>query len=119
VIASATILSTRLRWMSNLPRLVATVDEFGPVSLGVRQTMSVDEQDEAEATDDEMIDGDDPASAHEAIQFPPDHPRALPFADADITDESFGERTDQLLPEVSERDIDESDADSSDNWRAP
>jgi hypothetical protein len=78
---------------------------------GAEGDMSTDEQDQAEATDDEMIDDDNPANAHEAIQFPPDQPHALPFADADVTDESFEERTNQLTPEVSPRDIDESDAD--------
>jgi hypothetical protein len=73
--------------------------------------MSRDEQDDAEAMDEEMVDGDDPTSEHEAIQSILESPRALPFADADITDESLSDRIEQEDREVSARDIDERFAD--------
>jgi hypothetical protein len=73
--------------------------------------MSHDEQDDAESVDEEMIDDDDPTSEHEDVQFPADRPRGLPFADADITDESVADRVEQEDPEVSERDIDETASD--------
>jgi hypothetical protein len=72
--------------------------------------MSTDAQDNAEATDEEMIDGDEPTSSHEAVMFPPDHPRAVPFADADVSDESVADRAEQETPEISEQDINENDA---------
>ncbi|MEO6123311.1 MAG: hypothetical protein ABIR32_06340, partial [Ilumatobacteraceae bacterium] len=45
------------------------------------------------------------------VDFPPDSPVGIPFADADVTDESFAERSLQEQPEVNERDIDIVDAD--------
>lgn len=70
-----------------------------------------DPQDQAERIDEDMIGGDDGAvTADVGEGFPPDELHGVPFADADVTDESFADRTRQELPEVSERDIDERDA---------
>jgi hypothetical protein len=70
-----------------------------------------DPQDQAEQIDEDMIGGDDSAVTADLLQgFPPDELHGVPFADADVTDESFADRTQQQLPEVSERDIDENDA---------
>ncbi|MEO6125592.1 MAG: hypothetical protein ABIR32_17980 [Ilumatobacteraceae bacterium] len=74
--------------------------------------MSNDPQDWAEDTDDEMIGGDDPVTSDEVkVDFPPDSPVGIPFADADVTDESFAERSLQEEPEVNEDNIDLADAD--------
>lgn len=37
-----------------------------------------------------------------AFEDAPDHPVGLPFADADVTDESFAERTAQETPELED-----------------
>ena len=62
-----------------------------------------DEQDVAESVDEEMI-GADPVTSDEVGAFDdaPDRPVGLPFADADVTDESFAERSGRELPEVAE-----------------
>jgi hypothetical protein len=73
--------------------------------------MTRDEQDDAETMDEEMVDGDDLTTDHDAVEFVNERPRALPFADADITDESVSERIEQEVPDVTERDIDERYAD--------
>ena len=66
--------------------------------------MSGDEQDNAESFDDEMIglsaDGSDEAE----VEFPPNKPVGIPFADADVTDESVADRAAQEEPEVWEAD---------------
>ncbi len=63
-----------------------------------------DEQDVAETFDEDLIGGDEPVTSDEvSAEFPPDRPHALPFADADVTDESFAERSAQEEPEVWER----------------
>jgi hypothetical protein len=73
--------------------------------------MSDDPQDQAESLDDEMIGGDEPVTADQVeVDFPPDRPHGLQFADADVTDESFEERSEQESPEVSPEDIDLDDA---------
>jgi hypothetical protein len=71
-----------------------------------------DPQDIAEQIDEDVIAGDDtgPDSDRAEEDFPPDELHGVPFADADVTDESFAERTAQEQPETSERDIDERDA---------
>ena len=48
-----------------------------------------------------MIGGDDSAVTSDQAEedYPPDELRGVPFADADVTDESFAERTEQELPE--------------------
>jgi hypothetical protein len=64
--------------------------------------MSDDEQDGAEALDEEVL-GEDPVTSDEvadADDWPPSRPHGLQFADADVTDESFAERTLQEEPEV-------------------
>jgi hypothetical protein len=75
-------------------------------------TNAPDPQDQAEQIDEDVIGGDDSAVTADQVAeyFPPDELHGVPFADADVTDESFAERTAQELPEVSERDVDERDA---------
>lgn len=70
-----------------------------------------DDQDQAETFDEDMIGSDAVTSDQASLQFPPDRTHGIQFADADVTDESFAERTAQEEPEVSERDIDPNDAD--------
>lgn len=73
--------------------------------------MTSDNQDTAETLDDDMIGTGDAVTSDEIeVDFPPEHPVGLPFADSDVTDESFAERSLQEEPEVSEGDIDERDA---------
>jgi hypothetical protein len=62
-----------------------------------------DEQDVAESVDEEMV-GTDAVTSDEVGAFDdaPDRPVGLPFADADVTDESFAERTARELPEVDD-----------------
>jgi hypothetical protein len=59
-----------------------------------------DEQDVAESVDEEML-GTDAVTSDEVGAFDdaPDRPVGLPFADADVTDESFAERTAREIPE--------------------
>ena len=62
-----------------------------------------DEQDVAESVDEEMT-GNDAVTSDEVGAFDdaPDRPVGLPFADADVTDESFAERSARELPDVDE-----------------
>lgn len=67
--------------------------------------MSDDEQDQAEAFDEDVL-GEDPVTSDELTdveEWPPSRPHGLQYADADVTDESFAERTLQEEPEVWER----------------
>ena len=59
-----------------------------------------DEQDVAESVDEEMV-GTDAVTSDEVGAFDdaPERPVGLPFADADVTDESFAERSDREVPE--------------------
>ena len=60
-----------------------------------------DEQDVAETVDEETV-GADPVTSDEVGAFDdaPDRPVGLPFADADVTDESLAERAAREIPEV-------------------
>jgi hypothetical protein len=62
-----------------------------------------DEQDVAESVDEEMV-GTDAVTSDEVGAFDdaPDRPVGLPFADADVTDESFAERAAREVPEVED-----------------
>ena len=62
-----------------------------------------DEQDAAESVDEDMV-GGDPVTSDEIGAFgdSPGDPVGLPFADADVTDESFAQRTARELPEVED-----------------
>jgi hypothetical protein len=62
-----------------------------------------DEQDVAESVDEEMI-GTDGVTSDEVGAFDdaPDRPVGLPFADADVTDESVAERAAREIPEVAD-----------------
>jgi hypothetical protein len=59
-----------------------------------------DDQFGAEQLDEEVTGLDDPASSDEVpTDYPPDHLAGVPFADADVTDESFDDRSAQEQPE--------------------
>jgi hypothetical protein len=73
--------------------------------------MKHDPQDVAESLDDDATGADAVTSDQVATKFPEDHPHGVQFSDADVTDESFAERSLQELREVSDDDIDERDAD--------
>ena len=62
-----------------------------------------DEQDAAESVDEEML-GTDAVTSDEIGSFDdaPDRPVGLPFADADVTDESLAERAAREVPEVED-----------------
>ena len=62
-----------------------------------------DEQDVAESVDEEMV-GADAVTSDEVGAFDdaPDRPVGLPFADADVTDESFAERVARETPELAD-----------------
>lgn len=62
-----------------------------------------DEQDVAESVDEEMV-GTDAVTSDEVGAFDdaPDRPVGLPFADADVTDESLADRAAREVPEVGE-----------------
>ena len=59
-----------------------------------------DEQDSAESVDEEMV-GTDAVTSDEVGAFDdaPDRPVGLPFADADVTDESLAERAAREIPD--------------------
>jgi len=65
--------------------------------------VSNDEQDGAESLDEEML-GEGTATSDEVGGYDdaPDHPTGIQFADADVTDESFAERTLQEEPELED-----------------
>jgi hypothetical protein len=74
--------------------------------------MSDDSQQGAESIDEDMIGGDSVVTSDQSEEdFPPERPHGIQFADADVTDESFEERTAQETPELTEWDIDVRDAD--------
>jgi hypothetical protein len=59
-----------------------------------------DDQSGAEQLDEEVTGLDDPVTSDEvSVDYPPDHLEGVPFTDADVTDESFEERTAQEQPE--------------------
>jgi len=61
----------------------------------------MDEQTTAEQLDEEVTGSDEPVTADEVhVDYPPDRLSGVPFADSDITDESFEERDAQEEPEV-------------------
>ena len=70
--------------------------------MGSTLSMS-DEQDVAESVDEEML-GTDAVTSDELGSFEdaPDRPVGLPFADADVTDESLAERAARELPDVQD-----------------
>ena len=74
--------------------------------------MSRDEQDSAESVDEEMLGAEQATSDEVAVEDAPDAPLGLPFADADVTDESLAERAAREEPEVWERPapVDDDDA---------
>ncbi len=65
--------------------------------------MSSDEQDSAESVDEEML-GEDAVTSDEVGSFDdaPESPVGLPFADADVTDESLADRVAREEPETWE-----------------
>jgi hypothetical protein len=76
--------------------------------------MSDDPQDTAEDVDEDVVGRDDPILSEEARpEFPPEEPIGVPFADADVTDESFADRDAQQEPEVWQpRPVDGDEGDS-------
>ena len=59
-----------------------------------------DEQSSAEQLDDEVTGLDEPVTSDEVLaDYPPDHLEGVPFADADVTDESFEDRLAQEVPD--------------------
>jgi len=62
-----------------------------------------DDQDNAESVDEEMV-GTDAVTSDEVGTFDdaPDRPVGVPFADADVTDESLAERAARELPELED-----------------
>ena len=78
-----------------------------------------DPQDHAESFDEDAIGSTDPLLSDEAeVEYPPERPHGVPFADSDITDESFAERDEQQEPEVWEPSDSGVDA-STDNSAEP
>lgn len=60
-----------------------------------------DEQSGAEQLDEDVTGLDEPVTSDEvAVDYPPDHLEGVPFADADVTDESFEARSAQEQPDV-------------------
>ena len=68
--------------------------------------MSDDPQDIAEGYDEDVVGQEEPVLSDDlpADQDPLDDPRGLPFADADVTDESLAERVAREQPEAWEVD---------------
>lgn len=64
------------------------------------QGNDTDDQDIAEAFDEELVGMDAPAIDEPGVDFPPERPRGVRFADADVTDESVADRAAQENPEV-------------------
>lgn len=62
-----------------------------------------DEQDVAESVDEDMV-GSDAVTSDEVGEFgdAPDRAVGLPFADADVSDESFAERVAREIPDVED-----------------
>ena len=62
-----------------------------------------DEQDAAESVDEEMV-GADAVTSDEVGEFgdAPDRPVGVPFANADVTDESLAERAAREIPELAD-----------------
>ena len=62
-----------------------------------------DEQDTAESVDEETV-GTDAVTSDQVGSFDdgPDEPVGLPFADADVTDESFADRAEREVPNVAD-----------------
>jgi hypothetical protein len=59
-----------------------------------------DEQSSAEQFDEEVTGSEEPVTSDEVLtDYPPERLHGVPFADADITDESFAERSAQEEPE--------------------
>jgi hypothetical protein len=75
------------------------------------RVMSNDPQDAAEDLDDDATGVDAVTSDQAEVDYPPTRSHGVQFADADVTDESFAERSLQEEPEVTAADIDERDAD--------
>jgi len=63
----------------------------------------VDEQTGAEQFDEEVTASEEPVTSDEVqTDFPPEQLHGVPFADADVTDESFADRSEQEEPESSD-----------------
>jgi hypothetical protein len=63
----------------------------------------IDEQTAAEQFDEEVTASEDPVTSDEVrTDYPSERLHGVPFADADVTDESFEERSAQEEPESSD-----------------
>jgi hypothetical protein len=63
----------------------------------------IDEQTAAEQFDEEVTASEDPVTSDEVrADFPPERLHGVPFADADVSDESFAERSAQEEAEPSD-----------------
>jgi hypothetical protein len=63
---------------------------------------SHDEQAQAEQLDEDVIVGDDELwDGDEEEEYPPDRLTGVPFADADVTDESLADRLEQMEPDLA------------------
>lgn len=61
----------------------------------------MDPQDVAETFDEDLVGGDTRVLSDEVrVQFPPEHLHGVPFADADVSDESLEDRVAQEEPDV-------------------
>lgn len=83
----------------------------------------IDPQDVAETFDEDLVGGGGRVLSDEApIEFPPEHPLGVPFADADVTDESLEDRLEQEEPDIlpilsddePDEDVDDDDLDDDD-----
>lgn len=62
-----------------------------------------DDQVGAEQLDEDVVIGDEEVwEGDEEEEYPPDHLSGVPFADADVTDESLADRYAQMEPEADE-----------------
>jgi hypothetical protein len=82
------------------------------VDVAVSRPMSGDPQDVAEQLDDDATSGDDGAPDRQSeVLTPPERTHGIQFVDADVTDESFEERSAQEERELTSSDIDQRFAD--------
>jgi hypothetical protein len=81
--------------------------------MGTNVPMTSDSQDQAESLDEDVVGGYDSAVTSDQVEpnYPPDELEGVPFADADVTDESLIERIERQTPEVWEKSIRNPDLD--------
>jgi hypothetical protein len=67
--------------------------------------MTDDPQDLAEQFDEDASGHNTVTAEDEPLDLPPDRPLGIPFADADVTDESLADRAAREEPEVWQRSL--------------